>query len=80
MKNSTSVNSIWQSIGQHYGFQSSGSHFLDFDNIHLEAGERPENLFQRLVSFVEDNLLTLNGYISHHGEIPENEEELSPTL
>lgn len=80
VKNSTSVNSIWQSIRQHYGFQSSGSHFLDFDNIHLEAGERPEDLFQRLMSFVEDNLLTPNGNISHHGEIPENEEELSPTL
>lgn len=45
VKNSTSFNSIWQSIRQQYGFQSSRSHFLDFDNIHLEAGERPEDLF-----------------------------------
>lgn len=63
VKNSTSVNSIWQSIRQHYGFQSSGSNFLNFDNIHLEAGERPEDLFQRLISFVKDNLLTPNGNI-----------------
>lgn len=79
VKNSTSVKSIWQSIRQHYGFQSSGSHFLDFDNIFLEAGERPENLFQRLMSFVED-LLTPNGNISQYSEIPENEDELSPKL
>lgn len=79
VKNSTLVKSIWQSIRQHYGFQSNGSHFLDFDNIFLEAGERPENLFQRLMSFVED-LLTPNGNISQYSEIPENEDELSPKL
>lgn len=79
VKNSTSVKSIWQSIRQHYGFQSSGSHFLDFDNIFLEAGERPENLFQRLMSFVDDHL-TPNGNISQYSEIPENEDELSPKL
>lgn len=79
VKNSTSVKSKWQSIRQHYGFQSNGSHFLDFDNIFLEAGERPENLFQRLMSFVED-LLTPNGNISQYSEIPENEDELSPKL
>lgn len=70
VKNSTSVKSIWQSIRQHYGFQSNGSHFLDFDNIFLEAGERLENLFQRLMSFVED-LLTPNGNISQYSEIPD---------
>lgn len=31
------------------------------------------------MSFVEDNLLTPNGNIRHHGEIPENEEEFSHT-
>ena len=29
LKNSTSLNDIWQLIRQHYGFQSSGAHFLD---------------------------------------------------
>ena len=36
VKNSTSIKSIWQSIRSHYGFQSTGGHFLDFNNIHLE--------------------------------------------
>ena len=31
-------------------------------------------------SFVEDNLLKSNGSIHHQGEIPENDEDLSPTL
>lgn len=44
VKNSTSVNSIWQSIRAHYGFQQSGSHFLDLNDIKLEAEERPEDL------------------------------------
>lgn len=46
----------------------------------LAIGERPEDLIIRLMSFVEDNLLTQNGHISNHDEIPEAEEELFPTL
>ena len=55
----------------HVGFQSTGAHFLDFDPIHLDAGERLEDLFQRLTSFIEDNLLQQGGGISHHGELPD---------
>ena len=80
VKNSTSVSNIWQSIRLHYGFQSTGAHFIDFNTIKLEPGERPEDLFQRLQSFVEDNLLQSNGSIHHHGEIPTDDEELSPSL
>ena len=80
IKLSTSVNTIWQSIRMHFGFQTTGGHFLDFDHIRLEPGERPEDLFQRLTSFVEDNLLTLGGGISHHGEDQEADEEVSPSL
>ena len=46
----------------------------------LEPSERPEDLFQRLQSFTEDNLLCSDGSIRHHGEIPGEDEELSPTL
>ncbi|MCG7876681.1 MAG: RNase H-like domain-containing protein [Candidatus Thiodiazotropha endolucinida] len=80
VKNSTSVNQIWQAIRLHFGFQSSGSHFLDFNSIQLDPGERPEDLYQRLNSFVEDNLLKSNGSIRHHGDIPEYDEDMSPTL
>ena len=80
VKNSTSVTNIWQAIRLHYGFQSTGAHFLDFNSIHLEPGERPEDLFQRLNSFVEDNLLKAGGTIRHHGEIPNADEDMSPSL
>lgn len=37
-KNSTSIDSIWQTIRLHYGFQSTGAHFIDFDAIRYEPG------------------------------------------
>jgi hypothetical protein len=80
VKNSTSISSIWQFIRLHYGFQSTGRHFLDFNNIHVEANERLEDLYQRLASFIEDNLLRASGNIQHHGEAPKADEELSPSL
>ena len=80
VKNTTSVNSILQAIRSHFGFQSTCAHFLDFSNIKLEVDERPEDLFQRLMSFTEDNLLVTNGNITHHGEVITVDEELSPTL
>ena len=66
VRNSTSLNDIWSTIRLHYGFQSTGAHFLDFSDIKFEADERPEDLYQRILAFVEDNLLTSGGGISHH--------------
>ena len=80
VKNSTSIEQIWQTIRAHYGFQSTGAHFLDFINIHLKPDERPEDLFQRLTAFIEDNLLTTSSNITHHGEQIAEDEELTPTL
>ena len=80
VKNSTSVNGIWQAIRAHYGFQSTGAHFLDFNSIRLQPDERPENLYQRILSFIEDSLLKANDNIQHHGENVSADEELSPTL
>ena len=70
VKNSTSVDNIWQSIHAHYGFQSTGGHFLDLADIKLEQGERPEDFYQCLMAFVEDKLLTASGGIKHHEESP----------
>ena len=53
----------------------TGAHLLDFDKIQLEPGERPEDLFQRLSSFVEDNLLKRDGGIRHHGAVPDEDED-----
>lgn len=77
---STSMEEVWQKIRLHYGFQSTGAHFIDFTNIKLEPGEKPEDLYQRLVSFVEDSLLKHGGGISHNGDPIDEDEELTPTL
>ncbi|CAB4014757.1 Retrovirus-related Pol poly from transposon opus [Paramuricea clavata] len=80
VKNSTSLSIIWQAIRAHFGFQSTGGHFLDFNNIHLETDERPEDLYQRLVSFIDDNLLKASGGIRHHGQNVTADEDISPTM
>ena len=80
VKNSTSISSVWQAIRAHYGFQSTGARFLDFSDIKLEVDERPEDLFQRLMSFTEENLLVANGPIAHHGANLTADEEMTPTL
>lgn len=80
VKNSTSVDQIWQTIRLHYGFQSTGGHFIDFAAIKLGANERPEDLYQRLMAFVEDNLLRRDSGIAHHGDVVREDEELTPSL
>jgi hypothetical protein len=80
IKSSTSLNDIWDKIRQHYGFHTTGSRFLDLTNIRLSGGERPEDLFQRLVSFMDDNLLTKDCALTHHSSKVEKDEEISPTL
>ena len=80
IKNSTSIESVWQQIRAHYGFQTSGSHFLNLCDIRMESGERPEDLFQRIQSFFEDNLLTIGSGILHHGDPITEDEDMSPTI
>ena len=80
IKNSTSISGVWQTIRQHYGLQLTGSRFLELANISLKPEQRPEDLFQTLMAFIEDNLLIASRGITHHGEIPVTDEELSPSL
>ena len=52
VKNSTSMGSIWSAIPLYFGFETTEriSDF-DFSETHLEHGERPEDLYQRLIAF-----------------------------
>ena len=80
VRNSTSVKSVWQNVRLHYSSQATGGHFVNFASICLDPDEKPEDLYQRLVAFVEDNLLTVDGNISHHGERSTEDENLSATM
>jgi len=46
----------------------------------MKPGQRPEELFQSLMAFTEDNLLTASSGITDHSDIPDTDEELSPSL
>jgi hypothetical protein len=80
VKNSTSLENVWQSIRAHFGFQTTGAHFIDFAEMKLKPGERPEDLYQRIMAFVEDNLLTTESGITHHDEDPDEDEEITPMV
>ena len=80
VKTSTSLSDIWQKIRQHFGFQSTGAHFLDLHDIKLEPDERPEDLFQRLTAFFEDSLLYTGCGVTHHGEAVTIDEDMTPTI
>ena len=56
-KHSTSLKSLWTVIRQHLGCQQSGARILDLADMTLEPNERPEDLYQRILAFVDDTLL-----------------------
>ena len=76
----TSLADVWHKIRLHFNFQAAGSRFLGICKIRQEADERPEDLYQRISSFVYDNLLTRDCGITHHGERIAEDEDVSPTV
>ena len=58
IKDSKSLDDVWQKIRLHLGFQSTGAHFLDLATLILEPNERPEALYQCINAFYQDNLPT----------------------
>ena len=80
IKQSVSLDDTWWKIREHYGFQSTGSHFLELANITLLPNEGHKDLYQRIIAFFEVNLLIANGNLAHHGESVDTDEDLSPTF
>ena len=80
VKNSTSLGDIWSKIREHFGFHITGSRFLDLTSIQLTTDERPEDLYQRLLTFFDDNLLTTDNHLTHHAVAVTANEEVTPTL
>ena len=74
-----SLNDIWNRLRTHYGFRKSGSLILDLASFTLEVGETYKTLWERLYSFIDDNLMSPNDGIKHLGQEPVGE-TLSPTL
>ena len=77
---STSLESIWDMIREHFGFNVTGSRFLDLSSIRLQTGEKPADLYQRIVCFFTDNLFTRSSRLTHKGREPTVDEKLTPTI
>ena len=78
-KRSTSLNWIWQRIKKHYSFSKSEVNFLKLYSIKRKEGERYETFYQRIITHLEDNLLTVQSNLKHDGEIATSDKEMSPT-
>ena len=78
--NTKCLEDVWQAIRLHYGFKTSGANFIDFVNIKLDPTERHEDLYQRMASFIDDNLLKKNDNINHDGDLVTSDEIVSPSL
>ena len=68
VKSSTSLGFVWKAIRQHLGLQASGARILELSDMSLKSGERHEDLYQRLLAFVDDNLLHADSDLTHDGE------------
>ena len=80
VKNSVSLDSIWQMIRQYLNLQQDEIQFMKLYSIKRETEERPQKLYQRILSHVQDNLLSPNSPLLHDGKIHDKIEDLSPTL
>ena len=80
VNDSTSLNSVWSQIKLHFGFQTTGANFIDFVSIKYSPPERAETLYQRMLTFIENNLLYPGIAMTHKGADINEYEDLSPTL
>lgn len=80
VNNSTCFDDVWAFIRKYFGFRRSESNFMKFYNVTWEQSERPERLYQRLLSHLQDNLLTKEGKLSYQGKPVVEDEEMSPTV
>lgn len=78
--NSTSMRMVWTIIREYYGFRQSESTFCKFVSIRQEPDERPERFYYRLLSHIQDNLLTTDSNLLHDGAKCQTDEVMTPTL
>ena len=82
IEESTSITSVWDTIRSYYGLQQNERNFMRFLDIKWEGQgvERPETLFRRIKSHLQDNLLTSGSKLQHDESVIAMDEVLSPTV
>lgn len=78
--NNTSLDEVWQSIRDYFGFKQSEAQFLKYSSLKWETNERPEKLYRKVVAHLQDNLLTTDCDLLHNKKKPIANEEMSPTV
>ena len=79
-KNCTSLEEIWQCVREYYRFGQSEVQFMKLLSITREENERPQRLYQRILSHLQDNLLQKNSKLKHNGKTVTSSEDMSPTV
>ena len=79
VRDSASLEEVWQKIKLFYNLQSSGSLLNECWNIRRLPDETPQALFARLKQTYDENLITKEGLIHTEGPL-DDDEEMSPTL
>jgi hypothetical protein len=79
---STSIESVWDTIRSYYQFQQNEIQFMTLLKIQWEGPdkERPEHLYRRIMAHIHDNLLKKGGKLQYNNmKLPKNE-EITPTV
>ena len=79
VRDSASLDEVWQKIKLFYNLQMSGSLLNECWNIKRLPDETPQALFARLKQAYDENLLTKRGLAYIDGPLP-YDEEMTPTL
>ena len=75
-----SLNEIWDRLRTRFGCRKTGGLILDLASLSLENDESHEALWERVLSFVEGNLISVSDNIQHMGHDILRSEEMTPTL
>ena len=77
-----SLNEIWDRLRTRFGCRKTGGLILDIgtDRFTLQEGESYEALWERVLSFVEGNLISASDKIQHMGSDILRSEVMTPTL
>ena len=75
-----SLEEIFQRLREYYDCQKSGSKITELLSFRLGALESREAIWERIYSFIEDNLITKASGIQHKGAKVENDERMTPTI
>lgn len=80
VNSSTGIDSIWKIIREYYSIQQSECSFMKYSTIRREPEERPMRLYYRLLSHINDSLLTKDSTLKYNDVEYGKNEVMSPTL